>query len=120
MEQVGAEAKSPAERKALNEGAFRRANEKMERAAQEHHLDADSLIPFLCECPKQECMEIVMLTLREYEDVRSSSRGGLAAVGHEDRSIERVMAQNNRFVTTEKFGEAGDVHAAADPRAEPA
>ena len=106
-----------AKRKALNEGAFREANEKLDRSARELDLvDGDSLIPFLCECPRQECREIVLLTLREYEDVRSSPKGGLAAVGHEDRSIERVMAQNNRFVTTEKFGEAGDVHAEANPR----
>ena len=96
---------------------FRRANEKLERAANDLDFgEADSLIPFLCECPRPECREIVMLKLSEYEDVRSSGRGGLAAVGHEDRSIERVVAQNSRFVATEKFGEAGDVHAEEDPR----
>ena len=109
--------KTSAERKALNEGVFRRANEKLERAANKLELvAADSLIPFLCECPKPECKKVVLLTLSEYEDVRSSGRGGLAAMGHEDRSIERVVARNERFVTTEKFGEAGDVHAQADPR----
>ena len=106
-----------AERKALNEGVFRSANEKLKRAASELELvDADSLIPFLCECPQQECRQIVRLTLREYEGVRSSGRGGLAALGHGDPSIEHVVAQNDRFATTEKFGEAGDVHAEADPR----
>jgi hypothetical protein len=110
--------KTSAERKAFAEGVFRTANEKIERVAQslDPAEDAHSLIPFLCECPTQECKQVVLLTLSEYEDVRSSSRGGLAALGHEDRSIERVMAQNNRFVKTEKFGEAGDVHAEADPR----
>ena len=72
-------------------------NEKLERAANDLDFgEADSLIPFLCECPRPECREIVMLKLSEYEDVRSSGRGGLAAVGHEDRSIERVVAQNSR------------------------
>jgi|SRR5215204_3573385 len=117
MEQVAADEKTPAERKALNEGVFRRANEKLERAANDlDFADADSLVPFLCECPRPECREIVMLRLREYENVRSSGRGGFAALGHEDRSIERVVARNSRFVMTEKFGEAGDVHAQADPR----
>jgi hypothetical protein len=117
MEQVAAEEKTPAERKALNEGVFRQANEKLERAANDLDFeDADSLVPFLCECPRPECREIVMLKLSEYEGVRASGRRGLAAIGHEDRSIEHVLARNNRFVTTEKFGEAGDVHAAEDPR----
>jgi hypothetical protein len=107
-----------AERKALNEGVFRTANEKLERAARElDHVDPESpLVPFLCECPTRECTEIVRLTLREYEEVRSNARSGLVALGHEDRSIERVMGQNNRFVTIEKFGKAGDVYAEADPR----
>jgi hypothetical protein len=74
------------------------------------------LIPFLCECPEPECKQVVLLTLSEYEEVRSSGRGGLAALGHEDGSIERVVARNERFVTTEKFGEAGGIHAKADPR----
>jgi hypothetical protein len=114
---MNSEDMTSAERKALNEGVFRKANEKLERAAHELELvDADTMIPFLCECPKLECKKVVLLTLSEYEDVRSSGRGGLAAVGHEDRSIEHVVAQNDRFVTTEKFGEAGDVHAEADPR----
>jgi hypothetical protein len=115
---MNSEDMTPAERKALNEGVFRKANEELERAAQELELvvDGDTMIPFLCECPKQECKQVVLLTLSEYEGVRSSGRGGLAALGHEDPSIEHVVAQNERFVTTEKFGEAGDVHAEADPR----
>jgi len=110
--------KTSAERKAFNEGVFRTANEKIERVVQslDPVEEADSLVPFLCECPRQECKQVVLLTLSEYEDVRSSGRGGFAAVGHEDGSIERVMAKNNRFVKTAKFGEAGDVHAEADPR----
>lgn len=107
---------TPANRKALNEGVFRTANEQLEESARRLDVDAGSLIPFLCECPEQACTEIVMLTLSEYEDVRSTGRTGLAALGHEDRSVERVVAQNERFVTTEKFGEAGDVHAEGNPR----
>lgn len=96
---------------------FRQANEKLERAAHKlGFVDDESLIPFLCECPRQDCREVMMLTLSEYEDVRASGRRGLAALGHEDRSIERVMVRNDRFLVTEKFGEAGDVHADEDPR----
>src|SRR4051794_25025454 len=42
-----------AERKALNEGTFREANERLERVARDL-VDADdaSLVPFLCECPR--------------------------------------------------------------------
>ena len=108
---------TPAERKALNEGTFREANEALERGARELiGADDDSLVPFICECPNPGCTQVVLVTLSEYEDVRSEGEFGLAVPGHEDPSIEHVVARNDRFVTTEKFGEAGDVHQGTDPR----
>jgi hypothetical protein len=108
---------TPAERKALNEGVFRDANEKLEAQARRILEDDDAEpAPFFCECPRRECTEIVLLTLEEYEAVRANARGGLAAVGHVDPSIEIVLEENERFVVTEKFGEAGAVHAHHDPR----
>ena len=106
-----------AERKALNEGRFRDANEHLERRAQElvGVGDADP-VPFLCECPDAACTQVVLVTLPEYEYVRSAGERGLAAVGHEDESIERVVATNDRFLVTEKFGRAGAKHRETDPR----
>ena len=108
---------TPVERKALNEGRFRAANEKLDREAQEVLPPEDhSFVPFLCECPRVDCTQVVMLTLAEYEDIRSTGTGGFAAVGHEDLSIERVVGENDRFVRTDKFGRAGEIHAGSDPR----
>jgi hypothetical protein len=108
---------SPNKRKALNEGVFRDANEKLERKARDVLGEDDtSPVPFFCECPAERCKEIVLVSLEEYESVRSNPRGGLAAIGHEDSSVERVLYGTERFVVTEKFGEAGDVHAEHDPR----
>jgi hypothetical protein len=68
---------SSAERKALNEGTFRDANERLEQAARELvGADDDSFVPFLCECPRQECMGVVLLTLAEYEQVRARPEQG--------------------------------------------
>jgi len=108
---------SSAERRALNEASFREANEQLERGARRiTRGDEASLVPFLCECPRQECTKVVALTLREYEEVRSMSRQGLAVPGHEDLEIERVVAENERYLVTEKFGRAGDVFEEEDPR----
>jgi hypothetical protein len=106
-----------AERKALNEGVFREANERLERGAQELIGAAEgSVIPFLCECPRMDCTNVVLMTLAAYEDVRSGPRRGLAVVGHEDLEVEDVVARFDGYVVTEKFGRAGEVHEEADPR----
>ncbi len=110
---------SSAERKALNENAFRKANEELEDGARELLAEDDgAVVPFLCECPRQECTQVVLLTLSEYERVRREPRGGFAAIGHEDLVVERVIEQNDRFVMTEKFGRAGATHTATNPRNE--
>ena len=107
------------ERKALNEGTFRDANEHIERKAVELIGVADQqFVPFLCECPQIECTQIALLTLKEYENVRSNGRQGLAVLGHEDPTIERVLQRNERFVMTEKFGRAGEVHLDNDDRSD--
>jgi hypothetical protein len=108
---------APDERKALNEATFRDANEKLGRAARELlHDDDASPVPFVCECPRASCTEVVLLTLAEYEQVRAGAACGLEVPGHEDLSVERVVARHDRFVVTEKFGRAGEVFAAANPR----
>ena len=106
-----------AERKELNEAAFRDANEGLQRGARELvGADAASLVPFLCECPSTDCMQVVLLTLAEYEEIRGHGTRGFAAPGHEDTTVEHVVQQNDRYVMTEKFGRAGEMHMETDPR----
>lgn len=102
----------------MNEGAFRKANEGLEQSARQILPSGDdgALVPFLCECPRPECTEVVLMTLEEYAVVRGAGERGMATLGHEDPSIENVVARNDRFVTTEKFGAAGEIHAGSDSR----
>jgi hypothetical protein len=106
-----------AERKAHNEGIFRNANEKLEQKAKVLlGADGEATIPFLCECPRPDCTAVVLLTLAEYEVVRSVPERGIAKWDHEDPEVEVVVERNERFLMTEKFGRAGEVFAARDPR----
>lgn len=106
-----------AERKAHNQGVFREANEKLEQNAKNLvGTEGETTVPFLCECPRQECTAVVLLTLAEYEVVRSVPERGIAKWDHEDPEVEVVVDRNERFVMTEKFGRAGEIHAARDPR----
>ena len=105
-----------AERKALNQDTFRDANEKLEDLAVGIGMAPADRVPFLCECPDVGCMRVVLLTMAEYEEVRSVSERGLAARGHEHPDVERVVFAYDGFIVTEKFGRAGDVHVQTDER----
>jgi hypothetical protein len=106
-----------AQRKAQNEARFRDANEKQQGAAREILDGADHhLVPFLCECHDLSCTSVVQLTLSEYEAVRATPTDGLAANGHEDLTIEDVVATTERFTQTRKTGAAGEAFARLDPR----
>jgi hypothetical protein len=108
---------SSAERKALNEDTFRNANETLEQGAKTIvGPDAEMPVPFLCECPRLECTEVVLVTIPEYEAVRSDPRRGFAVAGHEDPAIENVVERTDRFLVTEKFGRAGEVFMETDER----
>lgn len=86
-----------------NNVAFRDANERIHKRALEFEADMER-IPFLCECPRPGCVEIVRLTLSEYGDVRSDSNHFMTAVGHEDAEgpVGHVVSRGDRFVVVEK------------------
>ena len=106
-----------AERKGLNQARFRDANERLQQGARELvDPDDDDLVPFLCECPRPACTQVVMVTFSEYEFVRADGSRGVEAPGHADETVERVVQETDRFIVTEKFGAAGDVVAETDPR----
>lgn len=108
-----------AERKALNQAKFREANERLEQGARELVDPADAEpVPFLCECPRPDCTEVVLVTFSEYEFVRADGRRGVEAPGHADESVARVVQRTDRFAVTEKFGAAADVAIETDPRNE--
>lgn len=87
------------ERRASTEALFRDVNERIAESAQ--RFDARST-EFVCECSDPSCTDRVEATLDEYEDVRSDGAKFLLVPGHEDPSIERVVASTGRFRIVEK------------------
>jgi hypothetical protein len=104
-----------AARRAENEATFRGANESIEESAQSMALTALP-IPFICECEDERCIQIVRLTIAEYEDVRRHGRHFLVSPGHHSEP-DRVVAEADTHTTVEKTGEEGRLVAAQDPRA---
>jgi hypothetical protein len=86
-----------------NNEVFREANERISSAAKRYDHELQR-IPFLCECPVEECVDVVRLTEDQYADVRSNPRHFITAVGHEaaEAPVGRVSARKHGYVVVEK------------------
>jgi hypothetical protein len=84
------------------EDVFRNANERVAAKARELELALDQPLPFLCECSDQRCFARIVLTIQEYEEVRSDPLRYLTISGHEAsgdvaRKIRGPSARLGRF-----------------------
>lgn len=102
------------DRLALNEAAFRVANERM--ASWEERARSEAEEPFYCECSDAGCKRKISLRTREYEAVRASSRRFFTVPGHEVTEIETVVERNDRYVVIEKHPDVTDLVRETDPR----
>ena len=81
-----------------------------------YEQDGALLISFVCECPREDCSEMLEMTREQYEAVRSNPRRFLVLPGHEDPDIARVVERHGGYRVVEKLGSAGAVAADEDPR----
>lgn len=100
------------ERKAKNESVFREVNDRIEDAAAELGVPGEA--SFVCECSDAACTDMVSMSLSEYNEVRSVGRRFATLPGHEDPSVEHVVARTERFSVVEKIGIAGAIADALD------
>jgi hypothetical protein len=87
-----------------NQDLFRGANERLEGAVGERVLD-EQVIPFLCECPDEMCMDTVAITLSAYEAVRSKPNHFIIVSGHPTSPGERVVTERDGYLIVEKSGD---------------
>jgi hypothetical protein len=100
------------QRVAMNEATFRRVNEGMEAGQ-----DDSGLMSFVCECGRLHCTDIIRLSRREYEHVRSNPRRFAIVDGHEIPEAEEIVARNERYLTVEKNeGSEAELVENTDPR----
>lgn len=103
------------ERLGANESVFREINEGIERG--QWPGEEDSPISFRCECARLGCNELIELSVREYEHVRSNPRRFIVLPGHERLDIEIVVERHHGYLVVEKLDRAGEQAADSDPRA---
>jgi hypothetical protein len=109
-------------RQARNEALHREVNEQLatiDERAEAGWADADQLFEFLCECASGEgCDWRLRMKLAEYEQVRQQDDRFVVAPGHENRQIERVVDEHERFLVVDKIREL-EPYVADDPRNAP-
>ena len=89
---------SHAEKGAHNQALLREVNERIEK------LGDDAAHPeFLCECADTNCVEMIQLSIAEYESIRSSPVRFPIKLGHDYPEFERVVEENEHYIVVEKF-----------------
>ena len=91
------------ERITRNNSIFREANEKIREKSIELD-DPVEQIPFLCECPREDCATIVQLTPAEYEAIRRDRTHFFTAPGHEEaeQPVGEVVSRLDGYVVVRK------------------
>lgn len=107
---------SRTERIALNEAAFREANERMSAWPEHQAAPPTDTMIFLCECADPACRDHVSLTMPEYEAVRANPMHFAIVSGHELPEAERVIERHEGYSVIEKYEEVRDIATATDPR----
>ena len=100
-----------------NESMFRDVNERV-RSAKAGRTTWTGISQWLCECADESCAERIMMSLEEYEQVRSNATHFVVAPDglHVVSGAERVVEKNERFWVVEKVGEAAEVAEERDVR----
>jgi hypothetical protein len=106
---------SRATRAAKNEALYREVNERIVELTDTFEAEG---LEIVCECSDRECVETLLITVTEYAAVRAHGNRFAVISDHQDRAVERVADQNERFLIVEKVGEAGDAARDLDPRSE--
>src|SRR2546423_9872879 len=99
-----------------NEALFREVNERLEQLHESFDMSSERL-QFLCECGDTTCAEPIELTREEYERIRADPALFVIVAGHEQRDVEEIVEENDRFhVVRKQAGEAREAAARLDPR----
>ena len=105
------------DQEATNETIFREMNEWTEEGNDARLGLGPRTDTYLCECSDTRCTDPIRLTRLEYEAIRADSVRFAIALNHENPEIDRVVVENERFATVDKFhGSAVRIARMSNPR----
>ena len=101
---------------ALNEAAFRVANER--RKGWPERQEADEPLSYYCECANPDCRVMLQADRALYERVRSNPRHFIIVPGHEVPDVETVLDATDDYAVIEKSPAVDTIVEGTDPRRE--
>lgn len=104
------------QRRALNEAAFRRINERI-RSVNESFAPVSGQFSIVCECDDQNCIDQIGVASDIYEQVREDATLFIVRSGHEAPKVETVdVVQGDYMIVRKREGEPAAIAKATDPR----
>jgi hypothetical protein len=96
-------------RLARNEVVFRSINERIRELAGRFEALSEGGTSFVCECADETCVERVLLTAAQYDELRALPMRFVVMPGHEATPlVEEVVYRNDAFSIARKVGIAAD------------
>jgi hypothetical protein len=96
---------------ARNQALWREVNERIKAVA-----ETSGEVEFLCECARMDCNETVVMSMAEYERIRSSPTHFPIRAGHDFPEFESVIETTDGYAVVQKKGVAAEEVARLDPR----
>lgn len=100
---------------AQNEALFREVNERVEGIAVKLGAQGDEY-EYFCECANKDCTFRAVLSIDQYESIRSDPRQFVVLPDHFTPEVEEVVLRTDAYWVVRKSGEAGDYVEKLDPR----
>jgi hypothetical protein len=102
------------EQEVANETRSREINEWIDEA---NEATDEAPNPFVCECSDGACASTIVLTHREYEEVRTEGTHFAIATNHETPDLDALVSQHVGFAIVRKLpGMPARLAMEADPR----
>jgi hypothetical protein len=90
---------------------LRRRNPALIRAVNERIRDVSSTwgapsepVGFLCECGDIDCLDVLKLTIRDFETLRPAGEHFLLVRDHESPDADEIVSRQNGYIIVAKRG----------------
>ena len=102
------------QRIALNEDAFRKVNEAIDRAADS--VPSEEALDFVCECGRKECRDTISVIPENYRTIRKDPAAFVILPEHDIPGAEDVIDRRDSYWIVRKVGFARELVEDLDKR----